>query len=483
MILGVILILIIVANIVSNKQNGKRSLSLDTVSRFVLSGIRKTRVGKEIFQKSVNAMRILYVRENAEEKATIFCTKQITLITLVLLASNSLSIIVALTGSSLLYQSYYLKRPGYGESALSVPLYMQVEENQEEIELELQERQYTDPVKLKEIFDKAKQYLDNTILGNNEAYDHIDRSLCLVTKIPSLSVTVDWELGYDGCINQDGSITVEDYQRDGVIQTITAVIRYYDNEIRYPINLVLYPKEKTKTERLIELVQQEVRQQQQSAPEEEYLKLPKTIEGQELIYYERKEKDPILLTMLGLMAMGCLLYGNTARLEKEKKKRDRQMLLDYPDIIHKLVLLLGAGMTVKNAWGMICGEYERKRQRAGTRQKAGTKEETRYIYEEMVVTIHEIQNGMAEMEAYDRFGRRVKLIPYMKLSSLLVQNMTKGTGDLLKLLEYEAVQSFEERKDMAKRVGEEASTKLLVPMVFMLLILLIIIMVPAFMQM
>ena len=50
------------------------------------------------------------------------------------------------------------------------------------------------------------------------------------------------------------------------------------------------------------------------------------------------------------------------------------------------------------------------------------------------------------------------------------------------MLQMEAVHAFEERKALAKRVGEEASTKLLLPMFFMLGIVLVIVIVPAFLS-
>jgi hypothetical protein len=42
------------------------------------------------------------------------------------------------------------------------------------------------------------------------------------------------------------------------------------------------------------------------------------------------------------------------------------------------------------------------------------------------------------------------------------------------------MEAFEERKETAKRLGEEAGTKLLIPMMIMLVLVLVIIMVPAF---
>jgi len=42
------------------------------------------------------------------------------------------------------------------------------------------------------------------------------------------------------------------------------------------------------------------------------------------------------------------------------------------------------------------------------------------------------------------------------------------------------IQAFEERKAQAKRLGEEAGTKLLLPMFLMLAVVLVIVIVPAF---
>ena len=50
---------------------------------------------------------------------------------------------------------------------------------------------------------------------------------------------------------------------------------------------------------------------------------------------------------------------------------------------------------------------------------------------------------------------------------------------MVNLLRTEAVEAFHERKEAAKRLGEEASTKLIVPMAIMLFIVLVIIMIPA----
>ena len=87
-----------------------------------------------------------------------------------------------------------------------------------------------------------------------------------------------------------------------------------------------------------------------------------------------------------------------------------------------------------------------------------------------------------ESESYERFGKRCGLQEYIRLGALLSQNLRKGTKGLSQLLRMESTQAFEERKALAKRTGEEAGTKLLMPMFLMLGEVLIIVIVPAFLS-
>ncbi len=70
----------------------------------------------------------------------------------------------------------------------------------------------------------------------------------------------------------------------------------------------------------------------------------------------------------------------------------------------------------------------------------------------------------------------------MRFSALLIQNMKKGRTDLIGMLKEESEDAFTLRKNEARKLGEEASTKLLLPMVMMLTVVMIIIMVPAYMS-
>ena len=157
-------------------------------------------------------------------------------------------------------------------------------------------------------------------------------------------------------------------------------------------------------------------------------------------------------------------------MKKGTGRQKKQMLKDYPDIINKLTLYLGAGMTVKRAWRKVTEGYAREKEEG----------KKRYAYEEMIQTCHEMDSGVTESESYENFGRRCDVQVYIRLGALLSQNLRKGTKGLTELLKLESIQAFEERKAQAKRLGEEARTKLLLPMFLMLAVVLVIVIVPAF---
>ena len=98
----------------------------------------------------------------------------------------------------------------------------------------------------------------------------------------------------------------------------------------------------------------------------------------------------------------------------------------------------------------------------------------------MCHTISQLKSGMAEGRAYGEFGRRCGLQPYVKLAALLEQNRKTGSKNLKSALELEMVSAFEQRKNLAKKLGEEAGTKLLLPLFLMLGVVMIMIVVPAF---
>ena len=94
--------------------------------------------------------------------------------------------------------------------------------------------------------------------------------------------------------------------------------------------------------------------------------------------------------------------------------------------------------------------------------------------------VREMESGVSELDAYEHFGQRCGLLSYSRFCSLLSQNLRKGNRELLSALRQEAEEAFENRRNIARKMGEEAGTRLLFPMIIMLAVTMVIIIIPAY---
>lgn len=173
-----------------------------------------------------------------------------------------------------------------------------------------------------------------------------------------------------------------------------------------------------------------------------------------------KEKKGVLIAV-GAIILAVLLFVMADRdLHSELLAKQQAMKQKYPDVVQKLQLYLGAGMTMRGALQKISPEYE----------------QVGYL-------CRELQSGVSEAAAYENFGRRTGVQEYLRLSTLMAQNSKKGNSTLLERLREEADRANIEQLQSCRKLGEEASTKLLVPMVLMLLVVMLIIIIPAFSSM
>lgn len=364
---------------------------------------------------------------------------------------------------------------GQGKRTEELKVYAEGEETGEHIAVEISERAYTQE-EIQDLFAACIRRLDTLILGNNESPDHIESDLNLVTEIPGEPVTVSWELDRYDVMNVYGQINEETVKEEGagqgIMVTLQAALTYKEDEEKqavYECTVMVYPKELSEDDRFHQAVREEIEQNDEKTRTESLFMLPREAAGRKLHFYRKMDtRGGIIIVMAALIFI--LLYALKWQNQgKEAEKRKRQMKLDYPEIVSKLTLLLGAGMTAKRAWKKIVSDYDKKKHKG-----------RRYAYEEMRYTCREMESGIMESDSYERFGRRCGVQEYIRLGALLSQNIRKGTKGLNDLLHLEAVQSFEERKLRAKRLGEEAGTKLLMPMFLMLAVVLVIVVVPAF---
>lgn len=171
----------------------------------------------------------------------------------------------------------------------------------------------------------------------------------------------------------------------------------------------------------------------------------------------------IELLVFSLFIMAAVAYAFDKDLDKKVDKRRLSMQIDFPDFLNTLTLLINAGMTVSNAW---------------TRIVTDTKKDTP-LYVELRNVMLEISNGKSEIGAYEEFAKRCRLPEVTKFVSVITQNLKKGNSELVDILKFQSRECWELRKHAAKRLGEEASSKALFPMMFMFLAVVLVVVTPA----
>lgn len=375
-----------------------------------------------------------------------------------------------------------IERNGYGKGDREESLRITADgrTTQDRLEISVGERQYT-AEEMKEIFDRAAEELELLIKGENESLDQVSTDLNLVTSLPDLPVTVEWALDRYDVMNVMGEIRQEELDRQllknpgGILVNLEAVLTYSQDQTKqalHPIGIRLCRQKQSGDTGLLSSIREEIEENDNENRTKEIITLPKEVNGKEIRYYYPMEPRGAVLAVIGVITAVLLVGLEKQNVQKAKEKRQQTMLLDYPRIVSQLNLLLGAGMSTKSAWKRIVDDYQ---QRKGQRKE-------RAAYEEMVYTWHEMCGGISERECYENFGNRCGLQAYMKLGALLAQNLRKGTRGLTDALRLEGMHAFEERKALAKKRGEEAGTKLLLPMFLMLAVVLVIVIVPAFLS-
>ncbi len=252
-------------------------------------------------------------------------------------------------------------------------------------------------------------------------------------------------------------------------QEVTLTARmYYGETVRecdYYVCVQPYPY--TQEELLLRELYEEIETCGEETAKQHYIKLPESLNGNEIVWQEEKGNILGIVVLLGIVLIAAVYSRESVALRKKKREREEEMLIDYPEFLSRFILLTGAGMTVRAAWEHMLSDYK----------KSGRK---RYVYDEMKHTMAQLEVGMPELRAYEEFGRRCALLPYLRFTTILTQNLKKGSAGIAALLRMESEEAFSERKNQARRKGEEAGTKLLLPMGGMLLIVFVLILVPAF---
>lgn len=368
-------------------------------------------------------------------------------------------------------------RDGYGGDDRQLLLYVEgLAEKAVALTVDVGARTYTE-AEAKAVFTAAMEEMEARIRGANPSLMEVRGDLKLPARLDDSGIRLTWYSSDPELINEKGKLGPAYYELDAGGRFLSLRVRLsagkVSQEFEMPVRVM--PPVQGDNKQLTQQLVREIERREEGQRTEECLSLPLEYEGKILHYRTGEDTGYTVLLVLGVL-LAVLCYAKAQADAREQiKKREKELLLDYAEIVSKLMIFIGAGMSIRLVWERIVKDYERSR-------TAG-KQKPRTAYEEMCRAYYQLAGGLSEGEVFREFGRRCRLQPYLKLSSLLEQNRKEGSKHLRAMLQAEMQEAWEMRKNLARKLGEEAGTKLLVPLFLMLGIVMVMVMVPAMMAM
>ncbi|RQW12145.1 type II secretion protein F [Paenibacillus rhizophilus] len=172
--------------------------------------------------------------------------------------------------------------------------------------------------------------------------------------------------------------------------------------------------------------------------------------------------------VLGVLLAVLLPAALAADLHKKVKVREQLIMMELPDLLSGIVLLVSAGETV---------------QRAIIRCLESRKNDNHPLYRELLAMTGEWESGYSFQQAFENFSKRCAVQEVSLFATTVLLNVRRGGSDFALALRDLSRLLWEKRKAVSRTRGEQASSKLVFPMVVIFIIVIVLVGTPAFMMM
>lgn len=166
------------------------------------------------------------------------------------------------------------------------------------------------------------------------------------------------------------------------------------------------------------------------------------------------------LGLLIIIIGSLLVWNNEREVEEQLTYKKTKMQSDLPVVISKLTLLVGAGMTLRNAWDKTAYEGEGP------------------IYDEMRMVAEDKRNGVTDERAFGKMAERCEDKNLKRFVVAMTQNLQKGSAEQMTFLRDMSAQMWDAKKKLILKKLEDTKSLLLLPLFLIFIGILIMIIVP-----
>ena len=383
---------------------------------------------------------------------------------------------------SIYIRPYEIERSSYGTQKTPYKLNIDAENLMDgmEFSVSVSPRKY-EKEDADKIFLEKMESLKISILAGNTDFDHINTKLNFLNDLGDgvrASYAFNPQKGdkegfryyvkYQGLIDGNGYVKNENFKVDETcdgfieIQLSTEIKNkespYKSEKFMLPVRVV--SKTMNELESFRVAFKNAFDEKDKETINEDTIKLPEVVNNFRLRYKEKLNLSFLLMPLFGILT-ALLLEARDKEAEKERiKKRIRYLEIDYTQIITKILLYVSSGMTIRNSMIRLADVYQKT-------EIDKNKYDERVAYKELVIVKNKLLGGYSEVKAYEEMAKNIGLRTYTRFLNIIIQSIKNGNKELKNILNMEVQDALYERKQHAKKLGEEAATKLVLPLMGM----------------
>lgn len=355
-------------------------------------------------------------------------------------------------------EQYVLLRNDAGEEVYEQQVTARIDGKEISMTIEVPPKNFTEQ-EAQELLNEAEEELSVVLMAGNDSLSCVTEDLSFADTLCDGLVEVEWTEKCSEYFYSDGGYREDVKLSEPLEQTVSAVLKCENYTRDYETVIVVQPQISSMEQILLQEIKEE----------ETKVTLPEEYDGKKILWKKPFDKTFLYVGILTVVSVIFLEIGSRKDRKKEMAERTEQLEREYAQIISKFTMLLSAGLSIRNAWERI----------VLLAQDRGME---KTIYEEMRISLRELQKGVSELEVYERFGIRTGTIHYKKLMALFISHKKRGSINLLEAMNTEMIQAWEEQKRKTRQQGEKIAAKLLFPMMGMLAVVFLMILVPAFLS-
>lgn len=358
-----------------------------------------------------------------------------------------------------------VERPRAGENDRSVPVRVEAEYDGQEVTREfsinIAATLLTDEEKDQILKDFAEE-LPDRIAPASGGTRTVSGNLNLPERDDETGIEIRWTSGNPEVLNEEGRVDITGVDGDSVTVELEVGLRLDDRTLETSFDVVVVNSE-TLYRSSIDRQLEELVESLSSSTEGDRVVLPEETEGGVKLSWKTGGSSAVPFILL--MGMAGVMYVYSSRYDrarKESRAYREAVIMEFPNVVDKLVLLLNSGLTVYSALMRLSGDSDPQK------GKLSPMASELYMIGQRVK-----ETNASVIREWKAFASRMESADILRFCTILEDNLSKGS-ELSMKLENESENFMDMRRKQVQHHIRMIDSRMIIPMMAMLMSLILV---------